>query len=104
MYFWKTENYYFILLFYFYSQYLQRNNHKHQERPKLIHCFSGGVTSPKLQRAPFLQQKKGVLISSHLPPSSGALHFSILLDSHKTFSEVFLNWNWDMFSVSQVKQ
>lgn len=48
--------------------------------------------------------KKGILIFSHLPLSSGALHFSVLLDSHKTFSEQPLSWNWGMFSVSQVKQ
>lgn len=49
-------------------------------------------TSWKLQRATFpRQKKKGVLIASHLPPSSGALHFSNLLESHKTFSEVFLS-------------
>lgn len=55
---------------------------------------------------PFVKKKKrgGILIFSHLPHSSGALHFSRSLGSRETFSERFLSWNWGMFSVSQVKQ
>lgn len=59
-------------------------------------------------RFPFVKKIKGggggILIFSHLPHSSGALRFSLSLDSHETFSERFLSWNWGMFSVSQVKQ
>lgn len=100
MHFWKIENYYFISI-----PNICKETITSTKRDQNSFIVSQEESRHRSSKGPLsFSKKKGVLISSHLPPSSGALHFSILLDSHKTFSEVFLNWNWDMFSVSQVKQ
>lgn len=100
MYFWKREDYYFISIPTINKETIKSTK---RDQNSFIVSQEGYATEAPKGHFP-LAKKKAVLISSHLPPSSGALHFKILLDSHKTFSEVFLSWNWDMFSVSQVKR